>query len=105
MLKTGAFVGQENASAQHIWSACSRLLANCLISFNASIVSELLAPYLALGDREAVALLKQISPVAWQNTTTFYGRFAFTKRPAAIDLALLVQELTQQPIPPASDSP
>ena len=89
---------------QQIWSECSRLLANCVIYFNASILSELVAYYLALGDMETVALITQVSPVAWQNTN-FYGHYEFTKRPAAIDLALLVQELTQQPLPPASDSP
>ncbi len=89
---------------QQIWSECSRLLANCVISYNASILSELLAHYSAQGDWASVALLTQISLVAWQNTN-FYGRYEFTKRPEAIDLALLIEELTQQPITPAPDAP
>jgi len=89
---------------QQIWSECSRLLTNCVLYYNASILSKLLAHYLTQGDMDSVALRKGVSPVAWQNHN-FYGRYEFTTRPPSIDLALLVQELAQHRLVPPADTP
>jgi hypothetical protein len=51
----------------------------------------------AAQDSEAAALLKQVSPVAWQHIN-FYGRYEFTKGPAPINLEGIVEELAQHPI-------
>jgi len=82
---------------QQIWNECSRLLANCIIYFNATILSELLAHKEASGDMAGAEALKQISPVAWQHVN-FHGRYEFTKRPQPIDLPDIVRHLAQRPI-------
>jgi hypothetical protein len=58
---------------QVLWSEYSRLITNCIIYYNATILSRLLAHKEAAGDREGTAMLKQVSPVAWQHIN-FYGR-------------------------------
>ncbi len=79
---------------QHLWSECSRLIANCLIYYNATLLSGLLAHKEAVGDTAGAALLAQVSPVAWQHIN-FYGRYEFTKGPMPIDVATIIQDLAQ----------
>ena len=40
------------------------------------------------------ALLKQVSPVAWQHIN-FYGRYEFGKQPDAINLEEIIQQLVR----------
>ena len=88
---------------QVLWSECSRLITNCIIYYNAMILSRLLAYKEAAGDREGAAALKQVSPVAWQHIN-FYGRYEFTKAPALINLDGIVEELAQRPIVPTEEA-
>jgi TnpA family transposase len=83
---------------QQIWNECSRLLTNCIIYYNATILSKVLAHKEKSGDSQGAALLKQVSPVAWQHIN-FYGRYEFTKGPEHINLGAIVQELSRRPIP------
>lgn len=89
---------------QQIWNECSRLITNCIIYYNAAILSKLLAHKEATGDTQGAALLKQVSPVAWQHIN-LQGRYEFTKGTEAINLDTLIQELAQIPIAPADDRP
>jgi Tn3 transposase DDE domain len=85
-----------------LWSECSRLISNCIIYYNAMILSRLLAHKEAAGDREGTAMLKQVSPVAWQYIN-FYGRYEFTKAPTPINLDGIVAELAQRAIVPPEE--
>jgi Tn3 transposase DDE domain len=87
---------------QVLWSECSRLISNCIIYYNAMILSRLLAHKEAAGDREGTAMLKQVSPVAWQYIN-FYGRYEFTKAPTPINLDGIVAELAQRAIVPPEE--
>jgi len=87
----------HNPCAQCARTECSRLLANCIIFFNATILSELWAHKVAVGDTASAEALNQISPVAWQHVN-FHGRYEFIKRPQPIDLADIVRHLAQRPI-------
>ncbi|HDR3647493.1 TPA: Tn3 family transposase, partial [Bacillus paranthracis] len=82
----------KNENDQHIWGECSRLLSNCIIYYNASILSNMLAY------RETKALdsdvMKKISPVAWQHIN-FYGRYEFNIQQESVDLDAIIQELAQ----------
>ena len=49
---------------QQIWNECSRLLTNCIIYYNASILSNLLAYKEKNSNDKDIALLKQVSLVA-----------------------------------------
>jgi TnpA family transposase len=79
---------------QQLWSECGRLIANCILYYNASILSNVLAHREQLGDVQGVERLKQISPVAWQHIN-LYGRYEFRKFSDLIDMDAIVQQLTQ----------
>ncbi len=71
---------------------------NCIIFYNATILSSLLAYKEKVGDSEAVALLKQVSPVAWQHIN-LHGRYEFKNSPEPIDINAIIQILAQVRIP------
>jgi TnpA family transposase len=79
---------------QQIWSECSRLLTNCIIYYNASILSNLLEYNEKNGDDQDMALLKQVSPIAWQHIN-LYGRYEFNKHSEFININEIIQELAQ----------
>jgi len=56
------------------------------------------------GDTQGAALLKQVSPVAWQHIN-LYERYEFSKSPEAIDIDAIVQELSQVPVKPTLNQP
>jgi TnpA family transposase len=82
---------------QQIWGECARLITNCIIYYNAMLLSNLLDYKEAAGDIEGAALLKQVSPIAWQHIN-LYGRYEFRKGPEAININELVRELARLPI-------
>ena len=66
---------------QNIWSECFRLVANCIIFYNAYILSTLLIEKEREGlDKEAV-FLKKISPMAWRHVN-LYGRYEVKEKGA-----------------------
>ena len=82
---------------QQLWEECSRLMTNCIIYYNATILSNLLAYKEGLGDHWGAGLLKQVSPVAWQHIN-LHGRFEFKSLARSIDIDAIVLELSQLPI-------
>lgn len=74
---------------QKLWGECSRLITNCVIYYNAVILSHLWAR------NQNNALL--VSPVAWQHIN-FYGRYEFDKRPQPIQIEEVVQQLAGLPM-------
>ncbi len=80
---------------QQIWQECSRLITNCIIYYNATILSNLLAHRTSIGDLEGVAQLKKISLVAWQHINS-HGRYEFTKAQDVIDMQAILQELLKK---------
>ena len=87
---------------QQLWSECSRLISNCILFYNATILSRLLAYKVATGDTAGADLLRRVSPVAWQHIN-FYGRYEFTKAPTLINVDGIIAELAQRPIVPSED--
>ena len=84
---------------QHLWEECSRLLTNCIIYYNATILSQLLTHKERLGDVQGMAQLTQVSPVAWQHIN-LCGRYEFTKEPETINLEAIIQALAEVRITP-----
>ena len=80
-------------SDQEIWNECSRQLANCIIHYNATILSDLLEYYEAIGDTANAGQIKHISPVAWQHVNLF-GRYIFQKTPDPINVSEIIKNLT-----------
>lgn len=89
---------------QQLWNECSRLLTNCIIHYNATILSTLLERKEKNRDTQAVALLTQISPVAWQHLN-LQGRYEFSKPPADINLDAIIQKLDDIQIPNPDQNP
>jgi TnpA family transposase len=83
---------------QQLWGECARLLTNCIIYYNALLLSQLAAHKERLGDAQGAALLAHVSPVAWQHIN-FYGRYEFSTGPEAINLEEIIQDLDQLPVP------
>ena len=73
-----------------ISNECNRLLANCIICYNASLLSSLLEGYQLQGNLDMVEKIKRLSPVAWQHIN-LVGKFEFCTWQKVIDL----QELTK----------
>jgi TnpA family transposase len=82
---------------QQLWSECSRLITNCIIYYNASILSNLVTYQEKIGDRQGAALLKQVSPVAWQHIN-LQGRYKFNNWPEPIDMNAIIQKLLKIPV-------
>jgi len=82
---------------QNLWQECSRLITNCIIAYNATILSDLLQHHQRTGNAHQSELLRRVSPVAWQHIN-LHGRYEFNKLPQMIDVASLVQQLAQYDI-------
>ncbi len=84
---------------QEIWNECSRLIANCIIHYNAAILSNMLNRYEKAEDTVNAEWIKQISPVAWQHIN-LYGRYEFQKTPDPINLEEMISQSTLTKSPP-----
>lgn len=83
---------------QQIWNECCRLITNCIIYYNAMLLSKILELKQAAGDTMIADQLKRISPVAWSHLN-FHGRYEFSKIPKQFDLDALAERLASRPIP------
>jgi TnpA family transposase len=79
---------------QHIWGACSRLISNCIIFYNASILSKFLDYNENRENNEVIDMLKKTSPVAWANVN-LYGRYEFNKQSDLVNMDEIVQHLAR----------
>ena len=77
---------------QQIWNECSRLVTNCILYYNISILSNLLERKEQAGASEEITRFKQISPIAWQHIN-FLGRYEFQKQMPPIDIDEIVDNL------------
>jgi TnpA family transposase len=77
---------------QQLWNECSRLLTNCIIYYNASLLSNMLT-YMENNGQDP-EILKQISPVVWQHINLF-GRYEFNKQQEFLDMEEIIRELVQ----------
>ncbi len=80
---------------QQIWNDSGRLIANCIIFYNTSILSNVLRRQVENGDSSAARPLASVSPVARQHIN-FYGRYEFTKSFQPIDIDAIVQKLVSR---------
>lgn len=81
-------------SDQQIWNECARLLINCILYFNFSILSLVWEQEEQRGKSWADSLLRFISPVAWQHVN-FYGHYKFTTLPPPVNLHAVVGDIIQ----------
>ena len=98
-MKTTASFGKlrfKTEYEQDLWSECSRLIANCIIFYNASILSRFLEHQERNGDTQGADATKKVSPIAWQNTN-LHGRYEFHKQPDLLNVDAIIMELLQRP--------
>ncbi len=81
---------------QDLWSECSRLITNCIILYNASILSRLLEHQERTGDTQGVEASKKASPIAWQHIN-LHGRYEFQKQPDVLNVEAIVHNLVGSP--------
>jgi TnpA family transposase len=77
---------------QNIWNECSRLLTNCILYYNISILSQAIKRREEINATEEILYLKQISPTAWQHIN-FLGRYEFGKLDNLINIDEIVDKL------------
>ena len=92
----GKFRGNTERELE-LWNDCSRLIANCIIFYNAYILSSLLAQKENNQETEAVQFLKNMSPVAWQHVNLF-GWYDFSDDVPVIDVEKFIGNLTPEKI-------
>jgi len=81
---------------QQIWQECSRLITNCIIYYNATILSALLTYQQDDSQNEERRFpLNKTSPVAWQHIN-LHGRYEFTKNSDPLDMQELIQAFAQR---------
>lgn len=80
---------------QQIWNECSRVITNCIIYYNTSLLSKVLELKQIQGDLDIAQQLAHISPVAWQHVN-FHGRYEFNRLATFPDLDGLVALLATQ---------
>ena len=74
------------------WNECARLLANCVIYYNAVILNELKEESNSRGDVERSQKLIRFSPAAWSHIN-FQGRYVFLDNNNAYDLNNVIKSL------------
>lgn len=77
---------------QHIWSECTRFLTNCIIFYNAYLLSTLLTQKEQEGKQAEAEIIKRISPVAWRHVNLL-GRFEFHRQQNAINMEEMIRLL------------
>ena len=91
-MPTAANCESEPIRSQQLWSECSRLLANCIIYYNACILSELLERAERRQDYQRADAIKRANPASWKHVN-LYGAYSFLDigdggRPPGIDQSL-----------------
>jgi Tn3 transposase DDE domain len=77
---------------QQLWSECSRLLANCLIYYNAYILWELLERAEHRQDYQRGHAIKRANPASWKRVS-LYRAYSFLDIGGGVDLQELVDLL------------
>ena len=79
-----------------VWNESARLLANCVLYYNATMLNQWIEQCDARGESEKGQYIKHLSPVAWTHVN-FQGRYEFLSSHEEIDIdgwldTLLVNE-------------
>ena len=70
-MPTAANCESEPIRSQQLWSECSRLLANCIIYYNACILSELLERAERRQDYQRADAIKRANPASWKHVNLY----------------------------------
>lgn len=87
----GKFKGTTESELA-IWNECIRLIANCIIYYNALILSKIYETQEKLGNLDALEFIRRLSPIAWRHII-LNGRYEFASILADIDLDKMIAAL------------
>ena len=82
---------------QNIWNECARLITNCILYYNLTLLLELIKEKEKSNLYEEVELIKQISPTAWQHIN-FMGRYEFNRQQKEINISEIIKEIRFLPL-------
>lgn len=74
------------------WNDCARLIANCIIYYNSALLSGLVEKFEKEGNREAVDLLTNLSPVAWSHIQ-LAGNYTFAEQHDVFNLESMLENI------------
>ena len=84
---------------------CNRLVANCIIFYNAVLLSDLYKTYSKIGNQELSNLVKRLSPVAWRHINLI-GKYEFCLNQKNINIQEVINSaLANSEIDFASQTP
>ena len=90
----GIFKGKKILN-NRISAHATRLVANCIVAYNAIILNSIYVKMIKYGaSKEVLKEFCRISPIAWSHLV-FTGRYSFVKNDGKIDIALLVEKLEE----------
>ena len=75
-----------------LWNECARLLANCVLYYNASMLNRWMDECDRNGENEKSKFIKHLSPVAWTHVN-FQGRYEFLSSHETIDIDAWLDKL------------
>ena len=89
----------KNDREIELWNECGRLLSNCMIYYNATLLNALLTKLQKeKGNEKLIEQLKYISPVAWIHIN-LYGYYSFEEsQHPPLDINALVESLNMMKI-------
>lgn len=75
-----------------MWNGCANLLANCIVYYNAMIMSSFKSYCLSTGQEAQIKHLKSISPASWENII-LNGRYDLSDNDESWDIESVVKSL------------
>ena len=77
-----------------LYNECARLVANCIIYYNAALLSRLHAEYEEQGNKAFSKLITRLSPVAWQHINMI-GKFEFFVKKESLNIGEIANDLME----------
>ena len=80
----------KNEIEMEMYNECNRLVANCIIFYNAVLLSDLYKTFSKQGDQKQLDLIKRLSPVAWRHINLI-GKYEFCLNQQLINIQELIK--------------
>ena len=80
----------KNEIEMEIYNECTRLVANCIIYYNATLLSSLYNTCNKQNQQALCELIKRLSPVAWQHINLI-GKYDFCKNQNLINIQEVIE--------------
>jgi TnpA family transposase len=74
------------------WNDCARIIANCIIYYNAALLSTLIDRFKQRNHQKAVEMIAGLSPVAWSHIQ-LAGHYRFDDQKIMIDLESMLEDV------------